>query len=274
MKNNEPAKFLDLSLDPMTIIEIMSLISTGIQGKEKWLIANHNLHSAYLLHKEPLLKLYFQRAKCTVVDGMSLVALARFYGYKVDRDQRVCYMDWWPDLMKCALHENWKVFHLGCTPEVAEKSVELLRTQFPGLNIKARHGFFNIDKSSPENKKVLGEIAEFQPNLLMVGMGMPRQELWIQNNYEEIKANIILPSGATFDYVAGAVPTPPQWAGRFGLAWVFRLAAEPRRLFTRYLFEPWFLLKLILLDVMGIRESIWKEQHNHVLPTDNVPELK
>lgn len=53
------------------------------------------------------------------------------------------------------------------------------------------------------------------------------------------------------DYVAGAVPTPPRWAGRFGLEWLFRLLAEPRRLWGRYLVEPWFILRLLLAEALN-----------------------
>ena len=78
---------------------------------------------------------------------------------------------------------------------------------------------------------------------------MPRQEFWTQENYARLDAHVILSSnGAAFDYIAGAVPTPPRWSGRLGLEWMFRLAHEPRRLFSRYLIEPWYILLLLLLD--------------------------
>ena len=90
----------------------------------------------------------------------------------------------------------------------------------------------------------------------MVGMGMPRQEFWTQENCARLKAHVILSSsGAAFEYVAGAVPTPPRWAGRMGLEWIFRLVHEPRRLFTRYLIEPWYILLLLLQDYPRNRHS-------------------
>lgn len=68
---------------------------------------------------------------------------------------------------------------------------------------------------------------------------MPRQEKWIQQNRNDIDANVILPSGATLDYVAGTKRMAPRWMGVLGLEWAFRLATEPRRLAYRYLVEPW-----------------------------------
>jgi N-acetylglucosaminyldiphosphoundecaprenol N-acetyl-beta-D-mannosaminyltransferase len=77
-------------------------------------------------------------------------------------------------------------------------------------------------------------------------MGMPRQEKWIQDNRKDIRANVILTSGATLDYVVGAKRMAPRWMGTLGLEWAFRLATEPRRLAFRYLIEPWGLLSAVV----------------------------
>jgi N-acetylglucosaminyldiphosphoundecaprenol N-acetyl-beta-D-mannosaminyltransferase len=76
-------------------------------------------------------------------------------------------------------------------------------------------------------------------------MGVPRQEQWIQENRDAIDANVILPSGATLDFIAGAKRMAPRWMGAIGLEWAFRLATEPRRLASRYLVEPWGLLSAV-----------------------------
>ena len=77
-------------------------------------------------------------------------------------------------------------------------------------------------------------------------MGVPRQERWIHENRNDIEANVILPSGATLDYIAGAKRMAPRWMGALGLEWAFRLATEPRRLAHRYLVEPWGLLNAVV----------------------------
>ena len=121
-------------------------------------------------------------------------------------------------------------------------------------------GYFDERYGSPENEALVERINTYAPDLLIVGMGMPRQEFWTLDNCARVKAHVILSSaGAAFDYVAGTVPTPPRWSGRLGLEWAFRLANDPWRLFTRYLLEPWYLLLLLALDYSQSRHrSEWQ----------------
>jgi N-acetylglucosaminyldiphosphoundecaprenol N-acetyl-beta-D-mannosaminyltransferase len=111
-------------------------------------------------------------------------------------------------------------------------------------------GYFDAGSGSAENEAILQQVNRYKPDLLMVGMGMPRQELWIQANFHRLEAHVIMPSGAAIDYTAGAVPTPPRWAGDMGIEWLFRLLSEPRRLFSRYLIEPWYILGLMIMDCL------------------------
>ncbi|HEY0053078.1 MAG TPA: WecB/TagA/CpsF family glycosyltransferase, partial [Caulobacteraceae bacterium] len=93
----------------------------------------------------------------------------------------------------------------------------------------------------------------FRPDVLMVGMGMPRQELWILDHFEALPDCVILPVGAAFDYEAGVQAAAPRWMGRLGLEWLFRLAHDPKRLFVRYCVEPWTLVGPALGDLRRAR---------------------
>jgi len=150
--------------------------------------------------------------------------------------------------MAQAAQRGWRVFYLGSKPGVAERGAEILQQRFSGLQIATAHGYFDARPDSQENQAILAAINTYQPHVLMVGMSMPRQEHWVLDNLDRLRANAILPAGAAIDYVAGAVPTPPRWAGRWGLEWLFRLVAEPGRLWRRYFVEPWFVLMLVLSE--------------------------
>jgi len=242
------ADFLGISIHPKTLVELTALVGQGIREQQKWIIANHNLHSLYLFHRQPRLRSFYADAHWTHIDGMPLVALGRIYGYDLKRDQRVTYADWTIPLIEAAAANNWRVFYLGSPKGVAEKGAALFRPLYPGIQIEVSDGYFDARSGSQENQALIARINAFKPDLLMVGMGMPRQEYWIHENFHALDTHVILPSGAAIDYIAGAVPTPPRWAGRMGLEWLYRLVNEPRRLFGRYCIEPWYILMLLALD--------------------------
>jgi N-acetylglucosaminyldiphosphoundecaprenol N-acetyl-beta-D-mannosaminyltransferase len=243
------ASFFGLTVQPMSSPELMAVVEQGISENRRWVVTNHNLHSVFLFHRHQKLREFYKSAHWTFIDGMPLIALGKFYGYALEREQRVTLADWIHPLMETAARKGWRVFNLGSPEGVAEKGAVVLRRLYPGLQIEVSNGYFDARRDSAENEEIVQRINAYQPDLLMVGMGMPRQEFWTQENMERLNARVILASnGAAIDYVAGMVPTPPRWAGRLGLEWAFRLASEPRRLFGRYLLEPWYLLILLLMD--------------------------
>jgi N-acetylglucosaminyldiphosphoundecaprenol N-acetyl-beta-D-mannosaminyltransferase len=111
-------------------------------------------------------------------------------------------------------------------------------------------GYFDSSLNAEENAAVLQEIALFRPNVLLVGMGMPRQEIWILENLACIRSNTVFCCGALIDYVAGELATPPRWLGQIGLEWLYRLIVEPSRLWRRYLLEPWTVFRVVAKEWM------------------------
>jgi N-acetylglucosaminyldiphosphoundecaprenol N-acetyl-beta-D-mannosaminyltransferase len=255
--NMETVSFLGLRMQPKTMAEMNELLEQGIRERQKWIVANHNLHSVYLFHKHPRMREFYSRADYTYVDGMPLVAMGRLYGYPLQRDQRLTNADWTRPLMKLAAQKGWRVFNVGSPRDVAQKGAENLRKLCPTLELEVADGYFDATPGSPENEALIARINAFKPDVLMVGLGMPRQEYWTLENYSRLNAHIILSSnGAALDYVAGAVPTPPRWSGRLGLEWAFRLVNEPRRLFSRYCLEPWYVLMLLMFDYPRSRPGV------------------
>jgi N-acetylglucosaminyldiphosphoundecaprenol N-acetyl-beta-D-mannosaminyltransferase len=249
--------FLGVTLQPRSMHELNRLVEQGVRERQKWIIANHNLHSVYLFHRHARLREFYSRAHWIHIDGMPLVALGRLYGYPLQREQRVTLADWLCPLMELAASSGWRVFHVGSSKDSAEKGMAQLRKRYPALQIEVSEGYFDERYGSPENEALVKRINAYSPDLLMVGMGVPRQEFWTHENFARLKAHVILSStGAALEYVAGSVPTPPRWSGRLGLEWIFRLVNEPRRLFTRYLLEPWYILALLVRDYPRNRHGV------------------
>jgi N-acetylglucosaminyldiphosphoundecaprenol N-acetyl-beta-D-mannosaminyltransferase len=244
-------KFLGIYVNALSITELNSLIAQSIEQSKKWIIAHHNLHSLYLYHHDPKMQALYAKADYIHIDGMALVLLGKLLGFPLKREQRVTYADWVWFVMAEAVPKRWRIFYLGSKPGVAEHGARILRQKFPGLQIVTAHGYIDTQKDSQENLATLAAINNYQPHILMVGMGMPRQEYWILDNLEHLRTNTILPCGACMDYVARAIPTSPRWMGKLGLEWLYRLLSEPTRLWRRYLLEPWFVAKLFLQEILN-----------------------
>ncbi len=241
-------RLLGVEVHPLTLERLQRAVAESVESDQSRIIANHNLHSVYLYHHDAAFRSFYARAALVHVDGMSLVFFARLLGLPLGREHRLTPLDWIRPMAAAAARRGWRIFYLGGRPGVAARGAEILRREFPGLQIETAHGHFDPRSDGAENRAVLEAIDRYRPNLLLVGMGMPRQERWILANAGRLRAHAIFNVGALMDYVAGAVPTPPRWLGRLGLEWLFRLASEPSRLWRRYLIEPWFVLRLFLTE--------------------------
>jgi N-acetylglucosaminyldiphosphoundecaprenol N-acetyl-beta-D-mannosaminyltransferase len=250
-----PYELLGARVHAMTLGDLFDDIARAIDAERKWVVGYHNLHSLYLYHHDAAMRRYCDQANRIFIDGMGLVFAARLAGLPIGRQHRSTSVDWLMTLTSLAAARGWRVFLLGSRPGVAARAAEALRSASPNLQIDVAHGYFDMAPTAPENEAVLARIRGFQPSILIVGMGMPRQEQWVVENRHRIDAAVILNLGAIFDYLGGEVPTPPRWMSRIGLEWLGRLVIEPRRLWRRYLVEPWSLLPLLLRDLIENRKA-------------------
>lgn len=243
-------EILGVRVNLLNMTQLNSLILEAVKLNTKWIIANHNLNSLYIYHHDSNMRDFYGIADYIHIDGMALVFLGKIYRLPFKRDHRVTYADWVWSLTEEISKQGLRILYLGSKPGVADKGAEILQHKYPGLQLKTLHGHFSLSKNCQENQLVLSKINDYKPNVLMVGMGMPRQEKWILENYDQVNANIILPCGACIDYVAGEVSTPPRWMGKVGLEWLYRLATEPKRLWRRYMFEPWYLVAIFFREYL------------------------
>ena len=246
--NKQSYRLVGIWINALSISDLNALIAEAVSSNQRWIIANHNFHSIHIYHQDAKMRAFYALADYIHADSMPLVFLAKLLGYPFQREHRVTYADWTPSLIEEAAQQNWRVFYLGSKPGVAQRGSKILQQKFPNLQIATADGYFDTRPDSQENKNLLAQINNFQPHVLMVGMSMPRQEHWVLDNIDGLSTNAILTAGAAMDYIAGEVPTPPRWAGRWGLEWLSRLIAEPNRLWHRYLVEPWFVLALFIIE--------------------------
>ena len=244
-------RLLGVQVHPFTWPRLEECVIEAVAARRRSIIANHNLHSLYLYHHDAAVRAFYDHAAAVHIDGMSLVLFGKLLRLPLSRAHRLTPLDWIRPLLAEAARRRWRVFYLGGRPGVAERGAARLRAEFPGLALETAHGYFDASREGAENRAVVDTINHCRPDLLLVGMGMPRQERWILENREALDAGAIFNVGGLLDYVAGATATPPRWMGRLGLEWLFRLLSDPSRLWKRYLIEPWFVGKIFLAELRG-----------------------
>jgi N-acetylglucosaminyldiphosphoundecaprenol N-acetyl-beta-D-mannosaminyltransferase len=102
-----------------------------------------------------------------------------------------------------------------------------------------------FESSPEENARILAAVAAARPDLLILGLGAPKQEIWIHQHQGQLEAKVALCAGATIDFLAGHRRRSPVWMRQAGLEWVHRVWSEPRRLASRYARDAWFFPQIV-----------------------------
>lgn len=224
-----------------------ALVADAVASRIRLLVAYQNLHGVHMYHREPEFRALHDRSH-VLIDGLPLVLWGKLLGYPLRRSDRLTGVDWVPPLLAHAAERQWRVYYLGGRPGVAEQGAAVLRERLPDLRLRTRHGYF--DAHGEENDRVVADINGSKAEILLVGMGMPRQEQWVLQNIARLRPVAVLTCGATIEYFAGTIATPPRWTGPMALEWLGRLLTEPARMWKRYLLEPWSLFPHAARDLL------------------------
>lgn len=245
----ERVRLLGQTVDLVRPEEVLHHVETWVDARRKVVIANHNLNSLALLAQHPDLGRFYERADLVEVDSTPLIWFARALGLQGRAFHRCTYLDWRDHFWSLVDRRGWRVLYVGGEQTVVERARDRLSAAWPRADIRVRDGYFDATRGSADNAALLAEARAFDPHILFVGMGMPRQELWILDHLDALPDCAVFSVGAAFDYEAGAQKAAPRWMGRIGVEWLFRLVNDPKRLARRYLIEPWSLSRLVLDDI-------------------------
>jgi exopolysaccharide biosynthesis WecB/TagA/CpsF family protein len=183
-------------------------------------------------------------------DGMPLVWLGRAAGRDVER---VCGPDFMPALIERGIPYGRRHFFYGGAPGIPERLVARLAARFPGVRVAGTMSPPFRPLSQAEEDAIIAEINAAEPDYVWVGLGTPKQDLWLASNRGRLNAAALLAVGAAFDLMAGRRRRAPRWMHHTGTEWIYRLAMEPRRLGNRYTRVNARFVRLLLTDLLQRR---------------------
>jgi N-acetylglucosaminyldiphosphoundecaprenol N-acetyl-beta-D-mannosaminyltransferase len=222
--------------DYLTMAEAIDEILELTERKKGGFIVTPNVDHVVLAEKNAELRDAYADASLSLVDGMPLVWASKFAGFPLP--EKVSGSDIVRPLLRRAAERGLKVYLLGAAPNVGATAAQRLVEEMPTLQIVGVDSPpMGFEKDPAIEREILARIALAKPDLVLLALGCPKQEVLMHRWHKLGMASVMLGVGATFDFIAGKVKRAPRWMSSLGLEWLYRLSQDPRRLAKRYLIQ-------------------------------------
>jgi N-acetylglucosaminyldiphosphoundecaprenol N-acetyl-beta-D-mannosaminyltransferase len=226
-------ELLGAPIDRLRHDEAIEAIEAYVTARTPRQVATVNLDFLRIARRDPVFAGTLREADLALADGMPLVWASRLAGAPLPH--RIAGVDLVEAICDRGSSLGWSIFLLGAEPGIGfAASVAMLR-RHPGLRIGGVYSPPVGAWDDLEEKRIRDRIMEANPDVLLVALGAPRQDIWISQNKARLGVPVSVGVGCTFDVVCGAKLRAPRWMQRIGLEWAFRLITEPKRLWRRYL---------------------------------------
>lgn len=240
--------FMGIYIDNLDADEIFEHVLKYIKRKKPIHIVGVNVDQIVTVNKNELSKKIFNEAKLIFIDGKPIKTMCSILGKQIKR--RIT----GPDLMEYICEKGarykLKIFLLGAGPGVAKKCGDILKNRYPGIIITGTYSPpFGFEKDSRELSKINLMLNNSHSDLLFVGMGSPKQDIFIYENKEIYNIPVSFSMGAALDFIAGNVKRAPRWMINCGLEWLHRISQNPKRLWKRYLVTDMAIIPLFIKEI-------------------------
>ena len=234
----ERVNILGIDVDAVTMAEAVDVVRRAMDTRAGVMVATANAEMLMRATHDEELRRILNASALVVPDGAGTVWAARHLGHAMP--ERVAGYDLAQELLRRAPAEGHSVYFFGSAPGVAEKAKAKAEQLYPGIEIVGvRNGFF----SPADNAAIIAEIRAARPDLLLVALGVPKQEKWIAAHLAELDVPVAIGVGGTLDVMAGVMKRAPHWMQKAKLEWLFRGLMQPKRA-GRLLALPKFVLKV------------------------------
>lgn len=238
-------------IDLLSMSDTVKLINTWLLDTQKTcrFVVTPNVDHIVKFQTDKGLQAAYQQASLIVTDGKPVVWAANLLGVNIPGT--VPGSDLVPAIFDHAQtnQQRLTVFLLGAMPGVADRAKEEIHAKWPMVKVVGTLSpDFGFDKKPAVSKAICAQVNASNADLLVLGLGAPKQELWITQYAPEISVKVALCVGATIDFIAGEKSRAPLWMQKIGLEWLHRMLSEPRRLAKRYIVDAIIFPQLIFKE--------------------------
>ncbi len=249
--DNERFEVLDCLISRTNMSHALQKVLGRIANRQGGYVCFSNVHTVVTAQKDLRLREITNNSFLSVPDGKPLSIVGKWRG--IAGVGRVAGPDFMPYFIQMA--KGVRHFFFGSTPETLEKLVANIRRQYPETIIVGSYSPPFGAVSDGEMGRILSIINQARPDIIWIGLGAPKQEYWMADNWQKLRPAVLMGVGAAFDLHAGQIPRAPDWMMKISAEWLYRLYKEPRRLWKRYLVTNFlficYLAKHVIFDGRG-----------------------
>jgi N-acetylglucosaminyldiphosphoundecaprenol N-acetyl-beta-D-mannosaminyltransferase len=223
-------------------LDILVKNSNDLRGKY---ICVSNVHTVVMSYDDKKYRDIQNSGFMVLPDGKPLSVVSKIKGFR--NASRVTGPDLMKRIFELSQREPYRHYFYGSTPETLDLLGRKLRKDYPGIEIAGMYSPPFRELTEDEDQVIIREINDSRPDFVWVGLGAPKQEVWMNRHLDKING-IMIGVGAGFDYFAGNIKRAPLWMQRFSLEWLYRLLQDPKRLWRRYLETNTRFIMLVLRE--------------------------
>lgn len=236
-------KFMNTYLDNVTTAEAVEHIESCIKERRIGQVITPNVDQIVRIEHDDYFKEICDNAELLLADGHPLLWISKWYGQPIK--EKICGSDLVPLLCEVAEEKGYSVFFLGAAPGVAQRAADKLCERLPNLKVAGVYSPpLGFEKDEAELGRINEMLKESHADMLFVGMGVPKQDIFIYENMNKYQIPMSFSIGGTIDFIAGEQKRAPKWVNKIGFEWMYRLFQSPKRMFKRYIIDDSKILKL------------------------------
>ena len=242
-------KLMNTEIDNLSMNEAIDEIDKLINLRHKYVVTPNVDHIVKLENDLGFREVY-KNADLILADGKPLIWISKLYGTPIK--EKISGSDIFPRVCELANKKHYTMYLLGAGKGVAKIAVQNIMKKYSNINVVGTYSPpFGFENDKDEINFILDGINRVKPDILIVGLGAPKQEKFIYKYIDKLDVGIALGLGASIDFMAGNIKRAPKWVSNIGFEWFYRFLKEPKRLFKRYFIDD---LRIINLFFKYIKE--------------------